>query len=63
MIWVQIESIKRRKIEAGGVKWKHSVTTGPNNENDPQNVPRWKVQKIGKKKHNLSKNISNNSLN
>ena len=35
MIQVQVESIKWKKTKAGGAKWKHFVTTGPNNENDP----------------------------
>ena len=63
MIYFQVESIKQRKIEGGGTKRRHSVTVGANDENDPQNIPKRKVRKIGKKEHNLGKNILSNSLN
>ena len=63
MIRIQVESIKRRKSGGAGAKRKYSVNTGGNNENDPQNIPKRKVRKTSKKKHNLGKNVSKNLLN
>ncbi|CAG8849810.1 45995_t:CDS:2, partial [Gigaspora margarita] len=49
-IRVQVESIKRRK-------------TGNKENQDSQVIPARKVRAIGKKKHNLSENVSRNNLN
>jgi len=61
MIRVQVESIKRRKTErSGGGKRKLPAITREDKENlDSQIIPARK-KKMGKKVHNLSKNISIN---
>ncbi|CAG8682781.1 4121_t:CDS:1, partial [Gigaspora rosea] len=46
---VQVESVKRRKINKENV--------------DPQVIPARKVRKVGKKAHSLSQNIERNQLN
>ncbi|CAG8723597.1 3040_t:CDS:1, partial [Gigaspora rosea] len=51
---VQVESIKRRKVEGTSIKRKISK------ENDLHEIPKHKARKMGKKEHNLSKNILNN---
>ena len=64
MIRVQVESIKRRKIQESGRKRKQSALINENKENlDPHTIPSRKVRKISKKDHNLSKNISKNQPN
>ncbi|CAG8827541.1 27617_t:CDS:1, partial [Racocetra persica] len=55
-IQVQVESIKRRKLN---MKRVHSES----NENDIQNIPKRKARMMSKKEHNLQKNVLNNSLN
>ena len=63
-IQVQVESIKRRKIEGDGVKRRLPVPKNNEKENlDPQTIPARKKRKTGKKEHNLSKNILNNRAN
>lgn len=49
-IRLQVESVKRRKTIKG-------------KENDPHEIPARKVRTVGKKAHNLSKNINKNLLN
>ncbi len=62
MIWVQVESVKRRKTE--GSDRKRKLPTIKNKENlDPQTIPNQKSRKAGKKEHNLSKNIGKNQPN
>jgi hypothetical protein len=62
MIRVQVESVKRRKTEGSGRKRK--LPTMKNKENlDPQTIPSRKTRKVGKKEHNLSKNIGKNQPN
>ena len=57
-IRVQVESVKRRKIEGGGTKRRLSVPVKNGKENfDPHTIPSRKKKK-GKKEHNLSKNVS-----
>ncbi|PKY53879.1 hypothetical protein RhiirA4_426357 [Rhizophagus irregularis] len=65
MIRVQVESVKRRKLEgSNGTKRKLPASGGGGKENsDPQAIPSRKKRKTGKKEHNLSKNISRNRLN
>ncbi|CAB4435666.1 unnamed protein product [Rhizophagus irregularis] len=65
MIRVQVESVKRRKLEgSNGTKRKLPASGGGGKENsDPQAIPSRKKRKTGKKEHNLSKNISRNWLN
>ena len=65
MIRVQVESIKRRKIEgSNGTKRKLPGDVNGGKENsDPQRIPSRKKRKTGKKEHNLSKNVLNNQLN
>ncbi|RGB36821.1 hypothetical protein C1646_666701 [Rhizophagus diaphanus] len=60
-IWVQVESIKRRKMEEGGVKQRLPIPTNEGKENlDPHAIPAQKKRKTSKKEHNLSKNILKN---
>ncbi len=57
-IRVQVESVKRRKMEGGGTKRRLSVPVHNGKENfDPHTIPARKKKK-GKKEHNLSKNLS-----
>lgn len=67
MIRVQVESVKRRKLEgSSGTKRKlpAKISGGGGKENsDSQTIPSRKKRKTGKKEHNLSKNISKNRLN
>jgi hypothetical protein len=65
MIRVQVESVKRRKIErSGGGKRKISATIREGKENiDPQVIPTRKKRKTGKKEHNLSAHIAENRIN
>jgi hypothetical protein len=63
-IRVQVESIKRRKIEGGGSKRRLPVSNYKGKENsDPMAIPVRKKRKTGKKEHNLSKNVLNNRPN
>ena len=59
MIRVQVESVKRRKIEgSSGTRRKLPVNVNEGKENlDPQVIPARKKKKTGKKAHDLSKNI------
>ena len=62
MIQVQVESVKRRKME--GSDHKRKTSTIKNKENlDPQTIPNRKTKKAGKKEHSLSKNIEKNQPN
>ncbi|PKY48525.1 hypothetical protein RhiirA4_464155 [Rhizophagus irregularis] len=66
MIRVQVESVKRQKTEGSGRKRKSfSITNNKENleNSDPQIIPGRKTKKIGKKEHNLSKNVLKNQLN
>ncbi|CAB4439790.1 unnamed protein product [Rhizophagus irregularis] len=63
-IRIQVESIKRRKMEGGGVKRRLPIPTNEGKENlDPHAIPTRKKRKTSKKKHNLSKNILKNRPN
>ena len=62
MIRVQVESVKRRKMEGSGHKRK--IPTIKNKKNlDPQTIPNRKTRKASKKKHSLSKKIEKNQPN
>ena len=62
IIRVQVESVKRRKMEGSGRKRKQFNIN--NKENlDPQAIPSRKTKQAGKKKHNLSKNVLKNQPN
>ena len=67
MICVQVESVKRCKLEgSNGTKRKlpAKISRGGGKENsDPQTISSRKKRKTSKKEHNLSKNISKNRLN
>ena len=64
MIRVQVESVKRRKEGSSGTRRKLPATTNKGKENsDPQTIPARKKKKTGKKKQNLSENVSKNQLN
>ncbi|CAB5380545.1 unnamed protein product [Rhizophagus irregularis] len=65
MIRVQVESVKRRKIEgSNGTRRKLPGAVNEGKENlDPQSIPSRKKRKTGKKEHSLSKNVLNNQLN
>ena len=63
-IRVQVESVKRRKTEGGSTRRSLPVPANRNKENlDPHVIPDRKKRKVGKKDHNLSKNILNNRPN
>jgi hypothetical protein len=64
-IRVQVESVKRRKIEgSNGTRRKLPGAVNGGKENlDPQSIPSRKKKKTGKKEHNLSTNVLNNQLN
>lgn len=62
MIRVQVESVKRRKTGGSGRKRKISAVKNKENQ-DPHLVPSRKTRKVGKKEHNLSKNVGKNQLN
>ncbi|CAG8563303.1 887_t:CDS:2 [Cetraspora pellucida] len=60
-IWVQVESIKQRKVK-DSAKQKLPILKNKEKENlDPQAIPACKKRKISKKEHNLSKNIFGNN--
>ena len=63
-IRVQVESVKRRKMEGGSTRRRVPAPTNENKENsDPNLIPARKKRKAGKKDHNLSMNILNNQPN
>ncbi|CAB4444906.1 unnamed protein product [Rhizophagus irregularis] len=63
-IRVQVESIKRRKTEGSSAKRKLPGSKYEEKENlDPQVIPVRKKKKLGKKEHNLTKNVLNNRPN
>ena len=62
MIRVQVESAKRHKIEgSSSIRRRLPATANTTNEGkenlDPQIIPARKKKKIGKKAHNLNKNV------
>jgi hypothetical protein len=65
MICVQVESVKRRKLEGSNDnRRKLPVIVNVGKENsDPQTIPSQKKRKTSKKEHNLSKNVLKNQLN
>ena len=63
-IRVQVESVKRRKVEGGSTRRRLPVSMNENKENsDPQVIPARKKRKVPKKDHNLSKSVLNNRPN
>ncbi|CAG8663417.1 10514_t:CDS:2 [Funneliformis caledonium] len=63
-IRVQVESIKRRKMEGGSSKQRLPVLINKDKENlDPHAIPVRKKRKTAKKEHNLCKNILSNRPN
>ena len=62
MIRVQVESVKRRKVEGSSDTRRRPFTANKENS-DPQTVPSQKKRKIRKKEHNLSKNVLKNQMN
>ena len=63
-IRVQVESVKQRKTGGGSTRRRLPVSTNENKENlDPHIIPARKKRKVGKKDHNLSKNVLNNQPN
>ncbi|PKC52619.1 hypothetical protein RhiirA1_481110 [Rhizophagus irregularis] len=62
MIHVQVESVKRRKLEGSNGKRRKlpAIVNGGKENSDPQTIPSRKKRKTSKKEHNLSKNVLKN---
>ncbi|CAG8836584.1 28514_t:CDS:2, partial [Gigaspora margarita] len=64
MIRVQVESVKRRKLEGSSRVRRSGTSVNRMKENvDSQTIPSRKKRKVNKKAHNLGENVAKNQLN